>query len=314
MTLAIHEPSRTLETTPSAYEQVRRLIERLAFEANRTAKSFEPESVHDLRVATRRVEQAFITFKVHFPRKPVKRLRKQLKAVLCSAGALRDHDIAAKILSKTRQPGATQLLRRVSADRKDAEKALLLILKRLSLRTRISKWCDDLGLNAPGRDFDRETVERIAVRTMPELGRRFFRAGEAAVTHSSGEKLHDFRILTKKFRYTLELFVPIYGPNAEEWTRDLRSVQSVLGDINDYRTVLSMATELGCGKKLKSALQRSERRKIRKFRDTWAERFSGPAIGQWMSELRNPADSRSIPHKAVNSSTAIAAHAAAAHG
>src|SRR6185503_58162 len=130
-------------------EQVRRRIERLAFQARRTIRSAAPESVHDLLVAIRRAEQALVTLKVYFPRKPAKKIRKQLKVVLAAAGAVRDFDIAIEILARTDQPGAAELRRDIRTRRKTAGKSLLAALKRLSLRTRLSRWCDELNLSAP---------------------------------------------------------------------------------------------------------------------------------------------------------------------
>jgi CHAD domain-containing protein len=288
------------------------LIDRLAFQANRTAKSPNSDAVHDLRVAIRRLEHALVTFKVHLPRKQMKKIRKQLKAVLSCGGALRDYDVAARILSKIRQPGAAALHREVRARRRDAEKALLVTLKRLSLRTRVSKWRDDLELNAPQADFHARMLGTMARSTMPRLAQSFFDAGEAAVTHGSAERLHDFRILVKKFRYTLELFVPIYGSLADGWLREIRSAQSILGAINDYHSVLSIAGDVGPDKKLQAALKKSERRKIRQFRAIWSERFSGPVSARWVRALRSGGEDRPIVRKPINGSEATAQEAIAA--
>ena len=129
---------------------------------------------------------------------------------------------------------------------------------------------------------------------MPRLAQNFFAAGEAAAARSSVEKLHDFRILVKKFRYALELFVPIYGPVAEEWMREIRSVQSILGTINDYHTVLSIAGDVGGSTKLQAALKKSERRKIRQFSEIWSERFSRATATSWIRALRSGGENRRV--------------------
>lgn len=252
-----------------------------------------------------------MTFKAYVPRKSVKRIRKQLKAVLSCAGALRDYDIAGKILARTRQPGAASLHRRIHARRKDAEKALLPRLKHLSLRTRASQWGNDLKLNAPQADFHADTLRTLARETLPRLAQRFFQAGDTASAHSSGEKLHDFRIRAKKFRYSLELFVPVYGAVAEEWTREIKSVQAILGAMNDYRTVLAIATDAGCSNKLKSSLKKSERRKIRQFRTLWEERFSGSAAA-FLHALRLHGEEVRVPRKPITAAAPETPRSAAA--
>jgi len=289
ITVSPQEPSSERKASPPT-EQVRRLIERLAFEAHYTAKSPTPDAVHDLRVAIRRLQQGLVTFKVHFPRKFAKKIRKQLKAVMTAAGAVRDCDIAANILLQTGQPGAVRLHRQVRSQRQDAETSMLITLKRLSVRTRFSKWCHELNLDAQQVHFDEETVEAMAWSAVPRLARRFFEAGEAAAAHGSSEKLHAFRILAKKFRYTLELFAPLYGDAAKKYLGEIKSVQSVLGRMNDYRTVLSMAAEEGAGKKLRSALKRAEHRNIGQFRDAWAKKFAPPTPAKWVRTLGSRRD------------------------
>jgi len=157
-----------------------------------------------------------VTFKAYFPRKVAKRIRTQLKTVLSAAGTVRDCDIAAKILLESDQQGATSLHRHVRAQRKNAEKSPLNILKTVSFRKRVSKWCDELKLDTPNTDFNPDEVRALASRNLPRLAQRFFEAGGEAAAHNSGEKLHAFRILAKKFRYTLELFLSFYRGTGEE--------------------------------------------------------------------------------------------------
>ena len=307
--MTIREQVREAKS-PAADEQVRRLLERLVFQGHRTAKGPSPEGVHDLRVAIRRAEQALVTFKPLLPRKTVKRIRKQLKPVLSAAGAVRDYDIAIKILLKTEQPGAADLRRDIRMRRKTAERTLLTRLKRLSLRTRISQWFADLELHALQSESAAETRSEAA-DSLPQLAQRFFKAGHSAVTHDSGEKLHEFRIQAKKLRYTLELFVPLYGAAMEERIQKIKSVQNVLGKMNDYRSVLAMAREANCGKKLIAALKKSERRQIREFRAKWAEQFASSVAEEWKRALKAGWQDQKIPRKPVGSSGMPAQDAAA---
>jgi CHAD domain-containing protein len=114
--------------------------------------------------------------------------------------------------------------------------------------------------------------------------------------------LHDLRIRAKRFRYTLELFLPIYGTIAQNLVREVKSIQSMLGTINDYRTVLSIATDVGCGKKLRAALKRSEHRKILAFREVWEERFSSAMAARWTRSLQIGAEGLFVPRKPISAS------------
>jgi len=282
-------------------------MERVAFEANRTEKSPNPEAVHDLRVAIRRLQQGLITFKALFPRKTAKRIRKQLKEVLSAAGNLRNCDIALGILSEKKGLSTAGLIRHVEELRRRAQKSLLQILASLSLRTRVSKWCRHLHMDSPHAGFGAEDLQTMGRAILPQLAQRFFRAGDAAAFHGSAGKLHAFRILAKKFRYTMELFSSVYGSAGEQCLGEIKAVQGILGRVNDYRTVLSMASETGSGNKLKEALRRAERRKIRQFRETWAKEFSSSVAAGWLRTLRG----RPVPRRAVQKALTAARDAGA---
>jgi hypothetical protein len=72
----------------------------------------------------------------------------------------------------------------------------------------------------------------------------------------------------------IELFVPVYSVSTEEWMREIKKVQSILGAMNDYRTVHSLATDLRCDNELRAGLKRSEHRLVRQFRQIWGERLA----------------------------------------
>jgi CHAD domain-containing protein len=291
-------------------EQIRRGIERVAFECNRTAKAPRVEAVHDLRVAIRRSEQALVMFKTGLPRKPLKRIRRRLKSILSAAGSVRDCDIALRILLEAKQPDAAALRRHVQVRRREAERSLHIILKRLSLP--IAKWCHELKLSSSSIDADREALQATARSILPKLAERFFKAGEASAADGSGTRLHDFRIRAKKFRYALELFLPVYGSVAAEWIRDVKAVQSSLGAMNDYRMVLSIAADLGCSHELQAALKDTERRNLRQFRKIWAERFTERPVAAWIRALRGGGKVGRTVRKPITLSTTAAQRAIAA--
>jgi CHAD domain-containing protein len=293
--MVLDTQSCTFESDWLPGNQIRRHIERLAFEVNRTLRTPSSDAVHDLRVAIRRLAQALVTFKDHLVRKAVKRIRRKLKAVLSAAGRVRDCDIAIKILSRTKRPGAGSLLHQIGVRRRGAERALLASLKRLSLCTHVSYWCDDLSLPSHN-ETSMTALAQEARGNLPQLAQRFFDAGKAA-SQTSGERLHEFRILAKRFRYTLELFVPVYSGSTEEWMREIKKVQSTLGAMNDYRTVHSLATDLRCENELRAALKRSEHRLVRQFRQIWGERFSDKIATQWIEALKADGDACGISRK-----------------
>jgi len=232
-----------------------------------------------------------------------------MKSVLSAAGFVRDCDIALRILSETKQPKAAALRRQVQVRRHEAERSLCVLLRRLSLPS--AKWCDKLKLSSSPSDADQETLRATAWNILPQLAERFFKAGQASAADGSGKQLHDFRIRAKKFRYALELFLPVYGSAAEEWIRDVKAVQSSLGAMNDYRMVLSIAADLGCSRQLQSALKDSELRNLQQFRKIWAQRFTERTAAR-IRVLRGGGKAGRVGRKSITSNTTAPQRAIAA--
>jgi CHAD domain-containing protein len=86
------------------------------------------------------------------------------------------------------------------------------------------------------------TEQENASRKLPQLAREYFQAGRILFSGTPDPRsLHKFRLRTKRFRYTLELFQPCYGPGLEERLRLVRNIQDLLGKINDCATTQKLA-------------------------------------------------------------------------
>lgn len=78
------------------------------------------------------------------------------------------------------------------------------------------------------------SAEDNARQRLPGLAEAYFAEGrELAAGQPAAPELHAFRMKTKRFRYTLEMFRPVYGESLEDYLGALRKVQTSLGDIND---------------------------------------------------------------------------------
>ena len=89
-----------------------------------------------------------------------------------------------------------------------------------------------------------KTVAANASEKLPDLARAFFAAGGAlADDRPALRALHRFRLLTKRFRYVLELFRPCYGPGLERRLETLRTLQQCLGEISDCRATEELLSE-----------------------------------------------------------------------
>ncbi len=200
-------------------------------------------SVHDARVATRRLRELLPLTVEWQGSAAVEELTKRVSRLGRELGRVRDEDVQ----------GA--LLRRVVARAPAAAAPISLLLqdterKRLSRLRRLIKHIERDGL-----------VDRLCVATAlssrwrwhvrePHAWRRRLtqmlagRAAEAreAIEHATGvyfpRRTHQARIALKKLRYTLENAALAAGRDAKHELRLLQKAQRVLGDLRDRQELL----------------------------------------------------------------------------
>jgi len=124
----------------------------------------------------------------------------------------------------------------------------------------------------------------VAAAILPRMTKKYFEAGRkaAADRKPSPRDLHRVRLRTKRLRYSLELFRPIYGASLDRYLNPLRNIQDVLGKLSDYHTV----RELFAGHPhLEDKMDRAANRQLQVFRKTWAAFDSKGQIERWMKYL-----------------------------
>jgi CHAD domain-containing protein len=268
----------TIETRKFAGQNAARLLGRLAFQMNLTKKAPDAGSVHDLRVSIRRFAQALAVFKPCFQGKETRKIRRRMKKLRMLAADVRNFDIALKLLSKSRTAEAARLRPKLESQRKESGRILIGALKRRMERKSSLKWRTALesalaGGNSAGC---RIAVEETARSVLPRMAKDFLERGNAASeAKASLEKLHAFRIASKKFRYTLELFAPLYGSALKSWLESIQRIQTLLGDINDCVTVAQMLSDYKGGGAVAGWLKKRQRRKVEEFSRCWQEEFGG---------------------------------------
>jgi CHAD domain-containing protein len=280
------------ETRKFAYEQANRRLGRLAFQINQTVRSRDAEAVHDLRVAIRRFAQVLRVFKPSFHGKEVRKIRRELKQMRDLAGEVRNCDIAFKLMSKSQRSGAAVLNPKLQDLRRGGERVLVPFLKRWADRQSSLKWRGALAnaATAGGDSSSKAPIAGTAQRMLPRMTQEFLERGnEAAGTKISPQGLHRFRIATKRFRYTLELFAPVYGSPLESSLEKVRRTQELLGDINDCDTVRRLLSHFKEADKLTSWLKKRQHRRIEEFQRYWTDTLAGDGeLRSWRALLSRP--------------------------
>src|SRR5262249_3862757 len=129
-----------------ALEQTSLLLDRMAFRANRVAKSPSEDAIHDLRVAIRRFAQSLRVFGQFLPASRSKKVRRQLQWILDLSSEIRDRDITVKLCLEAGLASDANLLAPLREERKRLERELAAQLVRLGERNFSRKWRKRLGL------------------------------------------------------------------------------------------------------------------------------------------------------------------------
>ncbi len=142
-----------------------------------------------------------------------------------------------------------------------------------------------------------ESSGENARRALPRMAREFFALGRvAAGLGSTPAQLHAFRLSAKRFRYTLEIFEPMYGPMLSERLEQVRKIQSMLGDRQDCVVLIErLNRRTGEAGRLRGVLARltaDGRALEEKFRRFWRDTFDAEgAETLWLRYLgRHPSE------------------------
>ncbi len=208
---------------------------RVLEECDKASNGFAADPVHDLRVAIRRCRSMADGFLSVDPDPAWKQMKRLGKPVFASLGELRDTQVMLEWVAKLRAPEdplGEELTAALLAKEKDlkaaAQEALASFDRKhwTSLNAHLATRTDRVPLE--GLVFQHLALERWMEAR--EMHRR-------ALRNRSGAAWHQLRIGIKRFRYTVENFLP---ERHEKWSRDLRDLQDALGEVHDFDVLRAM--------------------------------------------------------------------------
>jgi triphosphatase len=196
----------------------------------------DPEELHDLRVAGRKLDAILRQFRRSLP-ESLLQIRTTLKTVMRALGSVRDLDVSMselesfrRVLPKSDRPSVEPLKQHLMAQRSRARAQMLRVLDSIWVRQNLLEMTTALAAPiAGGQRFAPE----LALHAAPELIRRRYRKlrkrADRLTPRSSVEAYHEVRGQVKKLRYALEAVAVIYGKPADEMLSALRRWQEKLG-------------------------------------------------------------------------------------
>jgi CHAD domain-containing protein len=212
----------------------------------------DPEGVHDMRVASRRVRSALRDFAPHLRKTKIAQSTKQLKEIADKLGGVRDCDVAIialeKLLKKTPPKIAAGLQRIIDEQQTRLDPARQELVQALNYQT----------LSLLKRSFSNAIEEAIVRRTagptplasgaarrivptykvyarstVLKLLKEMAALSPCLYEPQKTKPLHEMRIATKRLRYATELFAACWGEQLGVFSHQVAQMQSSLGELHD---------------------------------------------------------------------------------
>ncbi|MDR3535291.1 MAG: CHAD domain-containing protein [Acetobacteraceae bacterium] len=217
-----------------------------------------PESVHQMRVAVRRLRSAITVFRAAIASEPVSATDTALKALAQRLGPARDWDVfvtetAAAVTEVLPHDDRLQrLLGAAERRQKGSHAALTEYLESRSYRSLgielawlagARTWhaaLDPMEQEALGRDLA-EFAAQVLQRRLKKL-----RAAGEDIETLDVVALHALRLRAKRMRYAAEILAPLFpGKLTKRFIGRLSVLQARLGTLNDRAVATSLLHELG---------------------------------------------------------------------
>jgi len=215
-------------------------MERVKVELGRVQQDFDPDAVHDLRVALRR---CLSIADIHMALDPLdawKEMKKEGRRLFKRLGDLRDTQVMKDWIGHLvgfQDPAgmklAAHLDEREAKLREQAEKAL----RRFDLK-QWERWQARLSGRSTSVALEDPVFQQFALEGWQTAHERH----RQALRNRSGIAFHRLRIGLKHFRYTVENLLP---QRHEVWGKDLKLFQNALGELHDLFVLWRTALHIG---------------------------------------------------------------------
>ena len=202
----------------------------------------DPEGVHKMRVASRRLRSALADFKPYLRRASLP--RKRLKAIAGALGAVRDEDVAlqaletlkAKVEGKVAQ-GIAAIFAERSRRRLQERAALEHAISKSSIAefqdTFLARLEAAVGSSRRPRISNEISFRQLGVGVVGRRLKEMISGGKCIYEPMSVKKLHRMRILAKRLRYAVELFAPQRAGEFKPVAKEIARLQTSLGGLHD---------------------------------------------------------------------------------
>jgi CHAD domain-containing protein len=219
----------------------------------------EPDSVHQMRVASRRLRSTLRSFGKIIRRSDTQQLAEELKWLGDLLGEARDGEVlAGHLQAHLRQLPAELVVGPIQARvqghfapaRAAAHRAVVAALdsqRYFSLLDELDRLASEPPLTRRAARPAAEVLPAAVLRGYRQTARRMRRAQHTEAGPARDAALHQARKAAKRARYAGEAVTPALGDEARRFTKRMKELQSVLGDHQDSVIARQVERELGMG-------------------------------------------------------------------
>jgi CHAD domain-containing protein len=262
-------------------------------QVEKVAEGFGSDPVHDLRIALRRCRSLANGLMVFDTDPAWKKMKKAGKQLFQSLGDLRDTHVLRDWVEKLAPEGdpAAQALKEFLVHREQELQILAAVALSELDRGKWSAWMRELPSRAARIPLDSPVLTHLALERWHQacaLHRR-------ALRNRTKVAFHDLRIGIKRFRYTVENFLPSLH---QLWSEDLKELQDALGDVHDldvlWHTALTIKAFPDSASQVwwRARVESERQKRLDKYRTRMVG--SGSLWKVWRGALPKPEQLRTI--------------------
>lgn len=254
----------------------------------RALEGVDPEGVHQMRVATRRLRALMKAFRSMLGDEVVSRFNAELRWLARNLGHARDADVTERDAGQAPPTGAGLYQRFLAQETVSAYDQLVEVLQGercAALENELSRFISAGPTATMRQQFGGLSIAECAREVVQTALQKLLAHGDAIDADAAATQLHKLRIEAKRFRYLLDFFSTVQPEKWLQLTEAVKRLQDILGEHQDAVTAQARIADYAAsltedsddpGELLSAArLMRAETERIaatrQQFAETWSE-------------------------------------------
>jgi CHAD domain-containing protein len=246
-------PATKLDGGPASQRRLLKLtqkrLERFVTLLPKVLANDDPETIHDLRVASRRLQQTLkvsIQQKTSGRRKIIRALRRVRKALGPCRNLDVNRDLAQRLLQESQSPAAREGWQTLATHFQEQREPLLAAARKQVAKCDLAAFIERARRLIAHACVDADPTAKMTAAVARSMA-RWDDAFRLAAEKHTVDSLHSLRIATKRLRYRAELLAESGSAALAPIVKDLKQMQTALGDWHDRSLLVQYAAEFLAG-------------------------------------------------------------------